>query len=151
MPRQKDFFALALRDLAVRERTAAELRQWLARRGVSRAEQEAVLDRLEQAGAIDDRRFAHRFAEDKRQLAGWGEIRIGNSLERRGVAAELIEEALTRDGGESELDRAVAALARLGGDLSSDPERQRALAFLVRRGYELDLAYDAVRRGARAA
>ena len=35
---------------------------------------------------------------------------------------------------------------RLGSPPGDDRERRRALALLVRRGYDLDLAYDAVRR-----
>ena len=33
---------------------------------------------------------------------------------------------------------------------ATDPERERALALLVRRGYSLDLAYEAVRAAGRA-
>jgi regulatory protein len=144
-------FARALRDLSGRERTAAEVRTRLQAWRLDEAQVEEVLDRLEATGAVDDRRFARRFAEDKRDLSGWGDARIRVALERRGVVAELVEETLGHTTAGAELDRALQALSRRGGGLSSDSERQRALAFLVRRGYDLDLAYDAVRRLARAA
>ena len=37
---------------------------------------------------------------------------------------------------------------RGGADLSDEAERGRVLSFLTRRGYEYELAYDAVRRHA---
>ena len=100
---------------------------------------------LAEAGAIDDESFARRYAEDKRELAGWGPERIRVTLEGRGVAAVHIEAAL---GGESEerlLDRAVSLLADRGMACASERERERALGLLVRRGYALELAYEAVR------
>jgi regulatory protein len=144
-------FARALRDLSGRERTVAEVRARLQAWRLGDAEVETVLERLEIAGAVDDRRFARRFAEDKRELAGWGDARIRAGLERRGVTSQLVEEVLASHDDEDELERAILALERRGGALVNDAERQRALAFLVRRGYDLDLAYDAVRRQAHAA
>ncbi len=49
-------------------------------------------------------------------------------------------------GPEEELDAAVALLRRrLAEAPATDRELQRALGLLVRKGFELDLAYDAVR------
>ena len=39
---------------------------------------------LVEAGAIDDASFARRYAEDKRELAGWGPDRISTALEGAG-------------------------------------------------------------------
>ena len=114
------------------------------------AEIEEAIALLAEAGAIDDASFARRYAEDKRELAGWGPDRIERSLAARGVAPEHIEAAI---GGEDEvrqLERATALLSLRATGLRSDRERERALALLVRRGYSLDLAYDAVRSAERA-
>ena len=45
------------------------------------AEVEEVIALLIEAGAIDDASFARRYAEDKRQLAGWGPDRISAALD----------------------------------------------------------------------
>jgi regulatory protein len=125
------------------------LRAWLAAREAAEVEIEDVIALLAEAGAIDDRGFARRYAEDKRQLAGWGPDRIARSLQGRGVAHEHIEAALAGDDEEEQLDRAIELLAQRGLGCGSERERERALGLLVRRGYSLELAYDAVRDTAR--
>lgn len=145
MARDEDPYELALRALSYKERTEAELRGWLAERGVEDAEREDVLLRLAEAGAVDDERFARRYAEDKRELAGWGPERIRRALEGRGVAAEHVEAALAGYEEDEQLRRAVALLRERGLSCDSDPERERALRLLVRRGFSLELGYEAVR------
>jgi regulatory protein len=143
--RQDDPYELALRALRYKERTASELRAWLGERGVQEVEIEEVIALLAEAGAIDDASFARRYAEDKRQLAGWGPDRIGRALEGRGVAREHVEAALAGDDEGEQLDRAIKLLDQRGMGCGSERERDRALGLLVRRGYPLELAYDAVR------
>jgi regulatory protein len=147
----QDAFELAVGALGRKERSAAELVEWLHRRGVEEVEIELTLERLLAVGELDDERFARRYAEDKRELAGWGAERIRDTLMARGVPTEHVEAAIAGDGHDEQLDRAVALLGGRGGGLASDAERARALAFLTRRGYGYEIAYDAVRRAARAA
>ena len=138
-------YELALRALSYKERTESELRGWLAEREVAEAEIEEVIVLLMEAGAIDDASFARRYAEDKRNLAGWGPDRIARALEGRGVAREHVEAALSGDDEVAQLDRALALLGDRGLTCESERERDRALGLLVRRGYPLELAYEAVR------
>ncbi len=145
----KDAYQLALKALSHKERTESELRGWLAERGVEEAEIADVLALLAEAGAVDDASFARRYAEDKRELAGWGPDRIRKALERRGVASAQIEAALAGEDEDRILERAVALLAQRGMRCSSERERDRALGLLVRRGYPLELAYEAVRSAER--
>jgi regulatory protein len=145
----EDAYELALKALSYRERTESELRTWLAERDVERDQIEEVIARLAEAGAIDDASFARRYAEDKRELAGWGPERIARELEGRGVPAEHVESALAPEDEARQLERATELLRWRGADLGSDRERERALALLVRRGYALELAYEAVRAAER--
>ena len=98
-------------------------------------------------GYLDDAGYARRFTEDRRNLDGWGADRIARRLRALGVADEVVEEALgDRDHGD-ELDAAVEVLRRRVRDAPADDAgRERALGVLARRGYDLDLAYQAVRR-----
>jgi regulatory protein len=116
---------------------------------VGEAEIEEVICLLAEAGAIDDASFARRYAEDKRQLAGWGPDRIAQALEGRGVARELVEAALRGDDEAAQLERAVSLLSDRGMRCGSERERERALGLLVRRGYPLELVYEAVRAAER--
>ena len=97
--------------------------------------------------------YAVRFAEDKRSLERWGTARIARELHRRGVAPKHVEHALSAWGRQDELEAAIELLDRrmplMPGE---DRERDRAWRLLVRRGYEPELAYEAVRaHGRRAA
>jgi regulatory protein len=142
---------LALSALRRKERSTAELRVWLRARGVTEEEVEATLGRLGEIGELDDSRFAQRFAEDKRDLQGWGPERIGGVLARRGIAPELIERAVAGEGTQDQVARAASLLARRGDRADDDRSRARALAYLTRRGYSYDVAYEAVRAHGAAA
>jgi len=92
-PRKADPLDVALRALRSRDRSAAELQARLEQRGVGEAEREQALETLERIGYVDDERFARTRAE---QLAerGSGDALIRDDLERRGLAADVVELAL---------------------------------------------------------
>ena len=110
------------------------------------AEVDEVIALLIEADAIDDASFARRYAEDKRQLAGWGPDRISAAGTGRGVAPEQKQGAQGGEGVVGQLNRAGGRLRDRGMGCGSERERERALGLLVRRGYPLELAYEAVRR-----
>ena len=136
---------LAYRHLGRRDRTVLELRRHLEARRVEPAAIEAALAELARQGYLDDERYARAFAEDRRTLDGWGPERIARRLAQAGIEPRLIEAVAAPDP-QGDLE---AALELLRGKLREAPEdargRERALGLLVRRGYELETAYDAVR------
>jgi regulatory protein len=143
---------IAFRHLARRDRTVAEVERHLAARDVEHATAVAVVEELLRDEYLDDARFARRFAEDRRNLDGWGAERISRRLEELGVDREQVVVALSPAVGEpSELETAVALLRRRYGPepLSEPRSLERALGVLVRKGYELELAHDALRVHAR--
>lgn len=85
------------------------------------------------------------FVEDKRALEGWGRERIGRALLERGVERDTAQAALAA-APDDELARAVALIE---GRFPEPPEelrdRERALGMLVRKGFDSDTAYEAVR------
>jgi regulatory protein len=142
----------AYRYLGHRDRTVAELRTHLLGKGASDAVADAVVDELVELGYLDDARFARQFAEDRRRLDAWGTDRIERRLRELGVAREEVAAALAAQDGEGELRAAVELLRRrFPAPPASDRDRERALGLLVRRGYDLELAYDAVRAHVREA
>ena len=140
-----------MRALSARERTVAELRACLENKRVDPADIDAAVTELMAAGLLDDARYARRFADDKRELQRWGSERIERDLRKRGVAPELIEAVLASTERSSELESAVALLRERFGPPRDDRERDRAWRLLVRRGYEAELAYEAVRELGRSA
>ena len=136
---------LALRALGRKERSTAELTRWLAERGVSEEDVTVTVDHLVEVGELDDARFARRYAEDKRELAGWGAERIRESLIARGVESEDIEAAMAADEEPNQVVRAAALLARRASPVDSDRGRARALGYLMRKGYAYEVAHEAIR------
>jgi regulatory protein len=141
--------SLALEALGRKERTVAEMGNWLQARGVGPEEVDDVVDRLICDGVLDDARYAQRYAEDKRQLKRWGNGRIRAALLDRGISTEDAEEALSDADAGQEIERAVELLCDRGAALADALERQRALGMLVRRGYDSAVAYEAIRRARR--
>jgi regulatory protein len=142
---------LAYRALGRRERTEAQLREQLVRRELPEGTIAAAIAELVRLGYVDDARYARVFAEDRRRLDGWGPERIERALLAAGVASEQIAAAIGVRDTADELDAAVDVLRRRCREVpASERERERALAILVRKGYELELAYDAVRAFERA-
>jgi regulatory protein len=137
---------LAYRFLGHRDRTVAEVRDRLTAEGVEPVVVDDAIAELRHQGYLDDARYAQRFVEDRRTIDAWGAERIERRLLAVGVDPALIEAALDdRDAGE-ELEAALAVLRRRFPRAPADDRaRDRALGLLVRKGYELELAYDAVR------
>ena len=140
-----DSLALALAALSHKERSVAELGRWLGERGVAAEEAEETLAQLIEVGAVDDARFAARYAEDKRELSGWGSERIRAALLERGVGRADVEAAIGLDDEVTEVERAVALLRDRGTELGDERARSRALGLLARRGYGSEVAYEAIR------
>jgi regulatory protein len=124
----------ATRMLSTRDVSKAALQARLARGSIAPAARAEALRTLEEAGLLDDERFA---AGRARALAGrgYGDAAIRSDLEQKGVAPELLEAALAELVTESERARAIAT--RRG--------RTSATArYLARRGFGLDAVAEAV-------
>jgi regulatory protein len=144
----QDALDSAYRYLGHRDRTVAEVRKHLVEKNlVDEAVAQEAIDVLLEQDYLNDARFAQRFTEDRRALDSWGNERIERKLLALGMPSELIAPALGSLGGDSEMAAAVALLGRrFAAPLEDAKERQRALGVLVRKGYDLELAYDAIRR-----
>ena len=130
-----------------RDHTEAEMARVLTRKRVDPETIEAVVVELREQGYLDDARYAQRFAEDRRRLDAWGPERIERRLAELGVAREHVDAAVGPRDASAELDAALELLARRFPAPPATPrERDRALGILVRKGYELELAHDALRR-----
>lgn len=138
-----------------RDRTVSEVRRQLERKGIAADTAEAAVTNLCEQGYLNDARFAELFASDKRELEQWGNERIRRGLLARGIDRDLAERALAGGDvdagtGDSELDRALALLRRRFPVPPGDArERHRALGVLLRKGYESELALDAIAAHAR--
>src|SRR5947208_5060883 len=121
--RAPDAFEVALAALRRKERATTELAAWLEKRGFGAGEVEAAIARLTEVGELDDERFARRYAEDKRELRGWGATRIREALRSRGIAGAMVEAALEADSHGSQVARASDLLARRRQPLAEASDR----------------------------
>jgi regulatory protein len=136
---------VALTYLGRRERTVAEMRQRLARETPDEAAVEQVITELQTEVLLDDARYARLFVEDKRTLEAWGNERIERELRGRGIERELVAAALVHGEHGTELDRALELLRRRFPEPPRDRRtRDRALGVMLRKGYDSEVAVDAL-------
>ena len=125
----------ALRLLDRRDFSRAELIKKLVEKGEAQEDAEAVVERLNQLGVVDDRRYA---ALVVRQYAGkgYGERRVRAELQRRGVPRELLDEALEEMPAQD--DALLTLLRRKLGYSFDRADVKRATDALARKGYGWD-------------
>lgn len=134
----------ALNMLAARARSAAELRRLLVRKGEPADQVDVAVERLRQAGFLDDASFARQFTRSKALGAGLSRRRLQQELARRGVARnvadEAVEEVFVEEGVDEEAAIERVAAKKLKTLTRLDPlvQRRRLYAFLARRGYDSD-------------
>jgi len=129
----------ALRRLARRDHSEAEMRQALARNGFAADVVDETVARLRAEKYLDDQGFVTRFARSRVQHHGLGRNRVREALRARGVSRAIIEtgvaEAL-RDVSEPEALEAVARRYWRQHGRDEPLQRIRKLwAFLLRRGF----------------
>lgn len=129
--------ARALRLLARREHSRAELARKLAPRAASPQALQSLLDALEEKQQLSNARFA---SERARVLARkFGAARIRLDLKSKGVGEDVIDSVAL----EGEAERAAAILARKYRVPATTPmERARRMRFLQSRGF----AHDTIRK-----
>lgn len=123
----------ALRCLSRRDYSRAELAAKLAPYGTGE-EIEAILNRMSELSLQSDARMAENWVHVHARR--FGRARLQNELTRRGVARELIEEALTSSNMANELERAYAVWQSRYCALPVDArEWARQARFLLARGF----------------
>ena len=137
------------RYCAMGERSSKQVLQKLLAYGMSLTEAEQIVAELIQDRFVDDLRFSRAFANDKFRFNKWGrrrialEMKMKHGLAEEQIAAglEVIEENEYQAMIESLLNRKWQSLSE---DLSQIVRKKRTVEFLVRKGFESDLAYAAL-------
>ena len=136
----------ALRCLAAREHSRAELLRKLAPYAEEPGQIERVLDELQAKGFISEERVAASLLH--RRAARLGDQRIRQELQAKGLDAPTVAQALDQLRG-TERERAQAVWQRKFGMPAQDAkERARQMRFLLARGFAADVVRRVVRGGA---
>lgn len=100
-----------------------------------------VLDRLQDEKYVDDRRYARAYARDKASIAGWGSVKIRYMLSAKGLARDVIDEALAEvDSDTSDRRFEKLMLAKCRSLKGSDDVRLKLIRFAAGRGYGYEQA-----------
>lgn len=141
----------ALRHLARREHSRAELERKLARQvddepGAPAAERiAAALDELQAHGLLSDERAAASVLAG--QGARYGARKLRQTLQAKGLAPDLVAATLQQARG-SELERAREVWRRRFGTPATDAAgRARQMRFLAGRGFDADIIRRVVQGG----
>ena len=102
----------------------------------NRDEAAEILKRLQDEKYVDDRRFSCAYARDKSSISGWGSNKIRYMLSAKGVARDVIDEALAEVDGDSSGKRfEKLMLNRYNSLKKEDNVRLKLLRFAIGRGY----------------
>ena len=138
-----------MRLLAERPRGAKELETALRERGFADAAAAAALERLREAGWVDDLAAA-RSAVRQRGVR-YGRARVERELKVRGISKEVIAAAFVVEGGSAREDealrRAFAKLWTARANLAPPLRRRRVFEALTRRGFSAEKISDIIRSG----
>ena len=140
----------ALKMLARRELSEAQVRQRLARRGHPSDDIEDAIARLREERAIDDTRVAESIALTQTALKKRGKLRVRRQIESAGIAGATAKRAV--DDVCSSIDDAAlleaSLLKRLHGRerIADDREFQRLYRYLIGQGFDPDQVLGILRK-----
>lgn len=136
----------ALRFLASRPRSEAEVRRRLTQQKIPGALIDGVVERLRGAGLLDDQAFANYWVENRAAFRPRSQRVLRAELRQKGLPDEAVRAALAGADDEGAAYRLAAQRARRLGGLGRDDFRRRLGDFLARRGFGYDTIEPVVER-----
>ncbi|MFE4515177.1 recombination regulator RecX [Kitasatospora sp. NPDC056783] len=139
---------ICLRLLTGAAKTRRQLADALRKREIPDEVADAVLTRLEEVGLIDDAAFATAWVESRHAVRGLSRRALAQELRTKGVAADLVEQAVAQLDHDDETDAARALVERKlrsTRGLDAQVRTRRLVGMLARRGYSEGLAFRVVR------
>lgn len=126
----------AMNMLAMRDHSSGELREKLLKRDFLPAAVDELIVKLENSRLLNDEEFAHRYVRAHRERRKLSRSVLKRELSKKGIAPELISEAVDTVDGEEDLAREVAEKkAASTRRLDYHVRERRILGMLARRGF----------------
>ena len=120
-------------------------------RGYSRLPQLVIqkLERMEELGLIDDRRFGEDYAKELFSRTGYGARRAAQELRRNGLDQELVQELVEKYGSPEQSGENIRRVLekKYPGWREDEKARRRAFAALQRLGYSYQEVREAMGQG----
>lgn len=139
--------AALMRLCARAEKCEGDARRLMRGWGLAEEQIREVLARLVRERFIDDARYTEAFVREKLRLSGWGVYKIRAALQRKGIAAGLIDAALgqiDREGMSSRLREQLRRKARTAGEATPRELKAKLIRYGLSLGYEYDSVFDCV-------
>ena len=139
--------ASLMRLCARAERSSGDALRLMQNWGVAKDEQYRVLQRLQRERFIDDRRYAEAFVREKCNLSAWGRYKIQSALMRKGIASDIIAEALaalnTTDNKKRLQERLQTKIKHIKYDTPYQL-KTKLIRYALSLGFEMDEVIDCV-------
>jgi regulatory protein len=135
-----------LNYLSYRPRSRAEVEVYLQKRGVLESQVEVVLSRLERAGLLDDEAFAQYWVENRERFRPRGLRALRYELRGKGIDDATIEQAVASVDASDSAYRSASKKARQLEKVERQTYCQKIVEYLVRRGFEYEVAREAAER-----
>ena len=139
--------ASLMRLCARAERSSGDALRLMQNWGVAKEEQYRVLQRLQRERFIDDRRYAEAFVREKCNLSAWGRYKIQSALMRKGIASDIIAEALaalnTTDNKKRLQERLQTKIKHIKYDTPYQL-KTKLIRYALSLGFEMDEVIDCV-------
>ena len=147
---QRKTFERAIKLLAVKPRSIAELRERLLRgRNTNEEVVETVIARLREYGYLNDERFAFGYASYKVKQRPVGRRRLERDLKMKKVESAVANEALemvyAATPEEQLIDQAIAKRLRIRGKPKNRTEAKSLFDHLLRQGFGFELVSEKIR------
>lgn len=138
----------ALHYLGFRPRSVAQMRAYLGKKEFSPESIDAVIERLEEYGYLNDADLAARVVENETKTRGVGLRVAKQKLYRSGIDNETAQAAIDGVAPETERENARALARKLAAKLTDeDPikRKQKLYRRLLAKGFSYDVAKEALR------
>ena len=133
---------------AYQERCVKEVRDKLKTFEISEEEKTKILEYLLDNRFVNDERFAKSFVRGKINQSGWGVNKIRFHLVQKGIAKEIIDEALSQTDEEVYRQRLIDILQTKVKTVKADSdfEKKRKLAaYAMQKGFEGSLVCEVLK------
>ena len=130
---------------AYQERCVKDVRDKLKTFEISEEEKTKILEYLLDNRFVNDERFAKSFVRGKVNQSGWGVNKIRFHLVQKGIAKEIIDEALSQTDEEVYRQRLIDILQTKVKTVKADSdfEKKRKLAaYAMQKGFESALVWE---------
>src|SRR5579859_5867062 len=137
----------ALNFLTYRPRSRKEIADYLRKRKTDQDAIEAAIDRLQNAGFLDDDEFARFWVDNRQSFRPRGTRALRAELRQKGLANDVIDGTLEALGDEEPAAvKAGRSKARTYAQVEEREYMRKMTAFLQRRGFPYEVAARAARQ-----